>query len=61
MSSAAETVIVPVQDLLGLGRQARMNLPATRRRNWSWKLKFGRITPAAIKKLGKLTLIFGRD
>jgi 4-alpha-glucanotransferase len=44
MSSAAETVIVPVQDLLGLGRQARMNLPATRRRNWSWKLKFGRIT-----------------
>jgi len=60
MSSAAETVIIPVQDLLGLGRQARMNLPATSRGNWSWKLRTNQITPTTIKWLRKLTAACGR-
>ncbi len=38
-SSAAATVIVPIQDYLGLGRGARMNTPSTGRGNWMWKLK----------------------
>jgi len=60
-SSAAEIVIIPVQDLLGLGQQGRMNRPATNRGNWSWKLKFGQITPTATEELAKLTVIHGRD
>ncbi len=38
LSSVAETVIVPVQDVLGLGGDARMNLPASTDGNWAWRL-----------------------
>jgi len=46
MMSAAETVIIPVQDLLGLGAEARMNSPGTDAGNWQWRL-----TPGQTKKL----------
>ncbi len=37
-ASAANTVIVPVQDLLGIGADGRMNTPGTQRGNWQWRL-----------------------
>ncbi|HZK10186.1 MAG TPA: 4-alpha-glucanotransferase, partial [Clostridia bacterium] len=39
MASAADNVVIPVQDLLGLGSQARMNLPGTLDNNWIWRLE----------------------
>jgi 4-alpha-glucanotransferase len=39
MASAADTAIVPLQDVLGLGTEARMNLPNTIEGNWSWRFE----------------------
>jgi 4-alpha-glucanotransferase len=44
LSSVATTAIVPVQDLLGLGSEARMNTPGTTAANWSFRLKPGELT-----------------
>jgi len=41
LDSPAWVVIIPVQDLLGLGSEARMNLPATTAGNWQWRLRPG--------------------
>ena len=38
LNSQANTAIIPMQDYLGLGNEARMNLPATAAGNWAWKL-----------------------
>ncbi|KAL8160740.1 hypothetical protein V2J09_002277 [Rumex salicifolius] len=38
LSSVAQTAIVPMQDILGLGSSARMNTPATQAGNWSWRI-----------------------
>ena len=39
MESIANTVIIPMQDLLGLGKEARMNIPGKAQGNWQWRLK----------------------
>ena len=41
LDSPARVVIIPVQDLLGLASEARMNLPATTEGNWQWRLRPG--------------------
>ena len=48
-ASPARAALIPAQDLLGLGRGARMNLPGRRGRNRAWRLEPGRLTaePAA--------------
>ncbi len=38
MMSIAQTVIIPVQDILGLGEEARMNRPSSAKGNWEWRL-----------------------
>ena len=38
MMSVADTAILPMQDILGLGEEARMNRPATTEKNWQWRL-----------------------
>jgi 4-alpha-glucanotransferase len=60
MRSAADTVILPMQDLLGLGAEARMNRPATRKGNWEWRLHPELLTPEVIQELGDMTEIYGR-
>ena len=60
MMSVADTVIIPVQDLLGLGEEARMNNPATRRGNWRWRLRPGQLTPKIGARLLQMTELYGR-
>jgi len=55
MSSAANTVIIPMQDVLGLGGEARMNRPASIRGNWKWRLAPGQTTLSLSKRLATLT------
>jgi 4-alpha-glucanotransferase len=61
MMSTAETVIVPLQDVLGLGSEARMNRPASRRGNWLWR--FGRDTfgSETTDRLRDITETYGRN
>lgn len=60
LCSVADTAIVPVQDLLGLGSEARMNLPARASGNWRFRLEPGQLTPALESRLRELTQIYGR-
>ena len=46
LASVADTAIVPAQDLLGLGSEARMNRPGTVSGNWRWRLVPGQLSPA---------------
>lgn len=59
-ASVARTAILPVQDLLGLDRGARMNTPATGTGNWQWRLLPGQLTTRAERELLKLTRRYGR-
>jgi 4-alpha-glucanotransferase len=60
MMSVANTVILPVQDLLGLGADSRMNVPSTTEGNWGWRLLPGQITPVLAERLREMTEIYGR-
>jgi 4-alpha-glucanotransferase len=44
LGSRADTAVVPVQDVLGLGSEARMNKPGTPTGNWTWRLQPGALT-----------------
>lgn len=61
MMSVADMVIIPMQDILGLGEEDRMNRPATSNGNWQWRLTPEQLTPSLIKRLKKMTVIYGRD
>jgi 4-alpha-glucanotransferase len=58
-SSPANLVIFPLQDVMGLGTKARMNIPGTARGNWNWRSDQG-IPQYIIKKLRQYTAMFGR-
>ncbi|MFC1783242.1 4-alpha-glucanotransferase [Planctomycetota bacterium] len=60
MSSIAEMAIIPMQDVLGLGEDARMNRPATVRGNWRWQLCSRQTIPSIAKKLASLTKTYER-
>ena len=60
MSSVADMVIIPMQDILGLEEDSRMNLPASSDGNWEWRLVPERLSPAITKKLSEMTKIYGR-
>jgi 4-alpha-glucanotransferase len=60
LSSVADLAITPVQDLLGLGTESRMNRPGTAVGNWEWRLRPGALTPAVLERLAHLTRLYGR-
>ena len=60
MMSVAETVIVPMQDLLGLGEEARMNRPASASGNWEWRLMPQQLTHRLAARLAEMTTLYGR-
>jgi len=60
MMSIAERVILPVQDILGLGEEARMNRPGTPRGNWEWRLAPEELSTAVSERLKEATEISGR-
>jgi 4-alpha-glucanotransferase len=59
-ASVADTAIAPMQDLLGLGNEARMNLPASNAGNWQWRYRKDDLTDEIAARLGRLTEIYGR-
>ncbi len=59
-ASVACLAIVPMQDLLGLDSQARMNLPASSEGNWGWRFKHGVVTKRMSHRLRELSELYGR-
>lgn len=60
MMSIADGVIIPVQDILGLGQKARMNQPSNAFGNWAWRMKPGQLKKIHSKKMKELTMIYAR-
>ena len=61
LSSVAFLAIIPMQDLLGLHSEARMNIPSTLGgSNWCWRMKPGETTEELAEKLANLTQLYAR-
>jgi 4-alpha-glucanotransferase len=60
LMSVADTAIIPMQDLLGLGSEARMNLPAGKGSYWRWRLLPGQIDRRLEQWLLEMTGTYGR-
>ena len=61
LSSRAALAMVPLQDVLGLGNEARMNRPGVRYGNWRWKLEAGQLTDELARELSAVTAGSGRS
>jgi len=59
-SSRARLAIAPLQDVLGLGSDARMNRPGTVEGNWRWRLRRGALTAELAGRLRQLTVAHRR-
>ncbi|MBV9927121.1 MAG: 4-alpha-glucanotransferase [Acidobacteria bacterium] len=59
-ASAGDTALVPLQDVLGLGSEARMNTPATMSGNWSWRFRAGDLDEGLSARLRRLAELYGR-
>ena len=60
LASVAQIAIIPLQDLLGLGSEARMNLPASQKDNWAWRFKSGALDDQLSLRLKDMTELYGR-
>jgi len=61
LASVANTAITPLQDVFGLGSEARMNTPARESGNWGWRYRPEQLTPEIRDRLAELTEIYGRN
>ena len=60
MASPAKLAVIPVQDYLGLGAEARINEPSTLGKNWKWRLLPGEITGDVLKQCRRMAKLYGR-
>lgn len=60
LSSVARLAVIPVQDYLGLGVEARINEPSTLGKNWRWRMLADEFTPELAKKCRRMAKIYGR-
>ena len=60
LASRSIAAIIPMQDVLGLGRSARMNMPGVPSGNWRWRLQMGMLRKRDAARLRKLASTTGR-
>jgi len=60
MASNAKLCVIPLQDYLGLGNEARINHPSTVGANWKWRMSKGVFTGELAKEIKRLTGLYGR-
>jgi 4-alpha-glucanotransferase len=60
LMSIANTAIVPLQDVLDLGSEARLNRPGEPEGNWSWRVLAEQLDPSRAECLAELTRLYGR-
>lgn len=61
LSSVADDVVIPWQDVLGLGSESRLNVPGTATGNWTWRFDSASVTAEVVERLSQLTDIYGRS
>ena len=60
MASVADIAVTPLQDVLGLGNEARMNVPGTATGNWQWRFKDGDLLTEYAGKLKLYCRLYNR-
>jgi 4-alpha-glucanotransferase len=60
-SSVAVVAVAQLQDVLGLGNEARMNKPGVAEGNWRWRFRLDQFRPEVIDRLRDLTVLYNRD
>jgi 4-alpha-glucanotransferase len=60
MTSASLLAIIPLQDVIGLGSEARMNVPGRARGNWGWRVQQGAFSQESVGRLRELTRLSAR-
>ena len=60
LESPARLAVIPIQDYLGLGTEARINEPSTLGKNWKWRLLPGEVDQTLVEKCRRLAKIYGR-
>ncbi|MBE0597400.1 MAG: 4-alpha-glucanotransferase [Desulfuromonadales bacterium] len=61
MASVSQLCIIPLQDLLSLGSEARMNTPGRPGQNWHWRFRPHALTPEIRQRLTRMTELYGRQ
>lgn len=60
-SSVCNTVIIPMQDWLNLGSEARINVPSAAFGNWTWRMNGNELTDKLKKRISEMTKLYFRD
>jgi 4-alpha-glucanotransferase len=60
IGSVASLSVLPLQDVLGLGSEARMNVPSRQDGNWRWRFEAGMLLPELAEKLATLAEVADR-
>lgn len=60
LASVARLAILPMQDILGLGRGHRINTPGTASGNWRWRFNWDDLSEPTVTKLKKMVIMYGR-
>ena len=60
LSSVANLAVIPMQDYLGLGSEARINTPSTLGGNWTWRMKKGAFTKELAAQIREMSELYGR-
>lgn len=60
MASVSDTCVIPMQDYLGLGAEARINIPSTLGINWKWRMRDGAFTDELAARIREMTKLYGR-
>ena len=61
LSSVAAGAVMPIQDVLGLGKESRFNAPGTTGHNWRWRVREGSLTPQLAERLNCLVKLYDRQ
>jgi 4-alpha-glucanotransferase len=61
MASVSDTVIFPLQDVLGVGSEGRMNLPGTSSGNWRWRYRAEELTLGTAGRLSQMVQTYDRQ
>lgn len=59
-ASVADMTIMPIQDIIGLGSEARINIPSTLGENWKWRARKGEVTAEMADRLYRYMEMYGR-
>lgn len=61
ISSSAVFAVIPMQDILGVGNEGRMNMPSTTGANWTWRMETNGFSQKTADELYFLSVLYGRN